>query len=504
MALVLYNTLTRRKEHFEPLEEGRVGLYVCGVTVYDRCHLGHAKSAVNFDLIVRYLRHRGYDVKHITNFTDVDDKIIARANEAGIDPLRLSQDMIDDYFRDMDSLKVRRADIYPKASETIPDIIEMIEGLVGKGYAYESQGSVYFSVRKAKEYGRLSGQSLDQMVSGARVEPGEDKRDPMDFALWKAAKPGEISWDSPWGKGRPGWHIECSAMCLKHIGKTVDIHGGGTELIFPHHENEILQSEAYNDAPFVKYWLHNGLLTIDQEKMSKSLKNFFLVQELLKNHTPQVVRFFVLNASYRQPLEYNEKSLDEAAKSLEKLQNTYDAMLSLQEQASGSDDATRLCEDAWKEIEARMDDDFSSREAIAAMFDFAREANRLWTERRLSRKGAENVTYVFDKFNGLFDVLSERRSMPSIEGELVELVNEAKVSLADAGDDSAAEKISSALAAEAPPEGREKMLLDLLLEVRRAARGSRNFALADRIRSRLGELGIEIQDTQEGAVWKRR
>jgi len=504
MALTLYNTLTRRKEIFVPLHEGKVGLYVCGVTVYDKCHLGHAKSAVNFDLIVRYLRYKGYEVKHVTNFTDVDDKIIARANEAGIDPLKLSQDMIDDFFRDMDALKIRRASAYPKASETITDIIEMIDGLIRKGYAYESQGSVYFSVRKAKEYGVLSGQSLDQMVSGARVEPGEDKNDPMDFALWKAAKPGEIFWESPWGRGRPGWHIECSAMCLKHIGKTVDIHGGGTELIFPHHENEILQSEAYSDAPFVKYWLHNGLLTIDQEKMSKSLKNFFLVQEILGKHSPQVVRFFILNASYRQPLEYNESSLDEAARSLEKLQNTHDAMRSLREKASGADDAAELCESAWNEVEARLDDDFSTREAIAAMFDLAREANRLWTERRLSRKGAENVASVFERFNDLFDVLLERGNLPTIENELLELVNEARNALTEAGDSASAERISAALAADRPAESRDKVLLDLLLEVREAARGSRNFVLADRIRSRLGELGIEIQDTQEGAVWKRR
>ncbi|HUU06812.1 MAG TPA: cysteine--tRNA ligase, partial [Thermoplasmata archaeon] len=298
MALVLHNTLTRTKEPFRPIEEGKVGIYVCGVTVYDKSHLGHAKSAINFDLIVRYLRHKGYDVKHVTNFTDVDDKIILRAKEMSMEPLDLSQRMIEDYFRDMDALKVRRATVYPKASETIPDIIAMVKGLVEKGSAYESNGSVYFSVRSAKEYGKLSGQTLDQMIVGARIEPGEDKRDPMDFALWKAAKPGEISWDSPWGNGRPGWHIECSAMCLKHIGRTVDIHGGGTDLVFPHHENEILQSEAFTDEPFVKYWMHNGMLTIGEEKMSKSLKNFFTVQDILAKYKPEVVRFFILNATY--------------------------------------------------------------------------------------------------------------------------------------------------------------------------------------------------------------
>ena len=464
MALVIHNTLTRKKEPFQPLSNGSVGIYVCGVTVYDQCHLGHAKSAINFDLIVRYLRHKGYAVTHVTNFTDVDDKIIARANERGIEPLKLSQQMIDEYFKDMDALRIKRASVYPKASETMQDIVSMVKGLIDKGYAYESNGSVYFSVRKAKEYGKLSGQSLDQMVSGARVEPGEDKRDPMDFALWKAAKPGEVSWDSPWGKGRPGWHIECSAMCLKHIGKTVDIHGGGTELVFPHHENEILQSEAYNDAPFVRYWMHNGLLTIDQEKMSKSLKNFFLVKDLLRKYSPEVIRFYLLNASYRQPLDYDERSLEDAGKALERLQNTYDLLRSATKNAGGSSDAKDLCDSTWKAFEERMDDDFSSREAIAVMYDFAREANRLANDASLSKKGAENIVDVFHRFNSLFDVLKEGKNTEDLSDKLVQL----------------------------------------LLDMRQEARKNKDFAAADKIRDRLAELGIEIQDKQDGAVWKQK
>jgi len=464
MAIVLYNTQSRKKETLEPVNKGKVGIYVCGITVYDMCHLGHAKSVINFDVIVRYLRRSGYEVKHVTNFTDVDDKIIARANELGMDPLRLSQSMIDEYFKDTTRLKIREADVYPKASETMPDIIAMIEGLVEKGYAYESQGSVYFSVRKAKEYGKLSGQNLDQLVAGARIEPGEDKRDPMDFALWKAAKPGEISWDSPWGKGRPGWHIECSAMCLKHIGKTVDIHGGGTELIFPHHENEILQSEAYNDAPFVKYWMHNGLLTLDQEKMSKSLKNFFLIRDILKRFPPEVVRFYVLNASYRQPLEYDEKSLEESGKALERLQNSYDSVRAAVNVASGSEDASALCEKTWKELEARMDDDFSTREAIAVMYDLAREANKLLGEKRLSRKGVKSILRVFDDFNDIFDVLT----------------------------------------AEEKGKGPDEAKIDEMIRARNEARKSKDFVEADRIRKELADQGIEIQDTKDGTVWKRK
>lgn len=462
MSLVLYNTLTRKKEPFEPLRKGKVGIYVCGVTVYDQSHLGHAKSAINFDVIVRYLRFKGYEVNHVTNFTDVDDKIIGRAKELGMEPLALSQAMIEEYYRDMDALKIRRANAYPKASETIPDIIDMVKGLIEKGYAYESQGSVYFSVKKAKVYGKLSGQSLDQMEAGARVEAGEDKRDPMDFALWKAAKPGEIAWDSPWGRGRPGWHIECSAMCLKHIGETVDIHGGGTELVFPHHENEILQSEAYNDAPFVRFWVHNGLLTIDQEKMSKSLKNFFLIKDILKKFPPEVVRFYILNASYRQPLDYTEISLAEAGKARERLQTTYDTLKAAAGSASGSEDAAELCSSSWKQFLERMDDDISTRDAIAVIYELSREVNKLLGERKLSRKGADNALKVFNDFTDLLDVIQtkDRKS----------------------GDDE----------------------IERLVTAREDARRRKDFAEADRIRKDLAGLGIEVQDTKDGAVWKRK
>ncbi len=488
MALVLYNTLTRKKEPFHPLEDRKVGMYVCGVTVYDQSHLGHAKSAINFDVIVRWLRYRGFDVNHITNFTDVDDKIIERAASMGIEPLKLAQDVIDAYFRDMDALKVKRASFYPRASQTMPEIIAMVKGLIEKGFAYESNGSVYFIVQKVKDYGKLSNQTLDQMVAGARVEPGEDKRDPMDFALWKAAKPGEIAWDSPWGKGRPGWHIECSAMCRKHIGKTVDIHGGGTELVFPHHENEILQSEAYNGAQFVKYWLHNGLLTIDQEKMSKSLKNYFLISDVLKKFRAEVVRFFIENASYRQPLDYTEKSLEEAAKSLERLQKTFESMKVASGAATGIDDAREICDKYWAEFEDRMDDDFSTREAIAAMFELAREGNRLLSEGRLSTKGAENIVTVFRRFNSILDVLAEDSAGPT----------EHKIILPVSGRTGPPVQV---------PQGVTEISdgqVDELVMQRLEARRRKDFKEADRLRRMLSELGVEVQDTQEGAVWKRK
>ena len=494
MALVLHNTLTRTKEPFRPIEEGKVGIYVCGVTVYDKSHLGHAKSAINFDLIVRYLRHKGYDVKHVTNFTDVDDKIILRAKEMSMEPLDLSQRMIEDYFRDMDALKVRRATVYPKASETIPDIIAMVKGLVEKGPAYESNGSVYFSVRSAKEYGKLSGQTLDQMIVGARIEPGEDKRDPMDFALWKAAKPGEVSWDSPWGKGRPGWHIECSAMCLKHIGRTVDIHGGGTDLVFPHHENEILQSEAFTDEPFVKYWMHNGMLTIGEEKMSKSLKNFFTVQDILAKYKPEVVRFFILNATYSAPLEYDENSLEESKKALEKLNNAYNAALAALDGANGGEDAKQLCDDTWRKVEERMDDGFSSREAVAIMFEFARETNKLTGEGRLSKKGAENLVLVFRRFNDIFDVLEDRRAI-TVRGTI-----DVQYSISP--------DISNTVELPDPMTMTEDDLSDEKVNewvrMRAAARTKKDFAYADMVRNRLTEFGIEVSDTKDGAVWKRK
>jgi len=485
MPLVLYNTLTRRKEPLEPVEDGKVGIYVCGVTVYDRSHLGHAKSAINFDLIVRYLRRKGYDVKHVTNFTDVDDKIINRAKELSMDPLELSRKMIEDYFRSMDTLRVRRASVYPKATETMPDIVAMVQGLVERDMAYESNGSVYFSVRKAMDYGKLSGQTLDQMVAGARVDPSEEKRDPMDFALWKAAKPGEVSWDSPWGKGRPGWHIECSAMCLRHIGETVDIHGGGTDLVFPHHENEILQSEAFTGKQFVKYWMHNGMLTIDEEKMSKSLKNFFLIDEVLARYSPQVVRFFILNANYRHPLEYSSSSLDDSKRALETLQNSYDEARAHVPVARGQDDAEALCADARRRLEERMDDDFNSRDAIAEMYDFSREANRLRSEGRLSRKGADNIVKVFDEFNDLFDVLSSVERLKVVSEGIVES-DEVDVDTVLARQELADEDI------------------DLLVRARQNARKRKDFSTADRIRDTLAARGVDIQDTRDGAVWKRR
>ncbi|MDD2779412.1 MAG: cysteine--tRNA ligase, partial [Candidatus Methanomethylophilaceae archaeon] len=324
MSLKIHNTLTGKKEDFIPIEEGKVKIYVCGVTVYDDIHMGHARSMIVFDMVVKYLRYSGYEVTHITNFTDVDDKIINRASEAGISPLELSAGYIEEYFRDSESLGIGRADMYPKASESMDDIISMVREIMDNGFAYEAEdGSVYFSVRKVKDYGRLTHRSLDDMESSGRIAEDPMKRDQMDFAIWKSAKPGEISWDSPWGKGRPGWHIECSAMIRSHLGDRIDIHGGGNDLIFPHHENEILQTEACTGEPLANYWMHNGMLQVKGEKMSKSLGNFFRVKEVASKYDPQTIRFYFLNTHYRSPLIYSEDALAEASVSLKRLVNNY-------------------------------------------------------------------------------------------------------------------------------------------------------------------------------------
>jgi len=461
--LQIYNTMTRRKEKFQPLSPGKVGIYVCGVTVYDDVHLGHARSAIAFDVIVRYLRYKGFEVNHVTNFTDVDDKIIERAKELGVEPLQLSRMYIEKFFEDMDCLRVKRATAYPKASETIPEIISMVQKLIDKGYAYVVDGDVYFDITKAKDYGKLSGQSLDQMLAGARVEVDDKKKHPADFALWKAAKPGEISWPSPWGPGRPGWHIECSAMCLKYLGPSLDIHGGGSELVFPHHENEIQQSEAANGVQFVRYWMHNGLLMVNEEKMSKSLRNFFRVRDVCRDYDPSVIRFFLLNTHYRQPLNYDIDALNEAKRSLERLQNTYRELIEYRNRATGSEDAKALCEKAIAEFEQSMDNDFNTRDALATMFNLAREANRLISERRLSKLGAENIISTMERFDSIFDILT--------------------VSMK-------------------PQDELLPKVIDLVLQVRESARKRKDFETADAIRKGLEDLGIEIQDSADGPKWK--
>lgn len=465
MSLRIFNTLTKQEEDFKPIEDKKVKMYVCGVTVYDDIHMGHARSIIVFDMITRYLRYRGYDVTHLTNFTDVDDKIINRAAEMGMEPLALSRMYIEKYFQDVDALGVKRANGYPKASENIPQIITMIQRIMDHGFAYKSEdGSVYFSVDKVKDYGRLTGQKLEDMQAGARVEVNELKRNPYDFALWKASKPGEIFWDSPWGKGRPGWHIECSAMCTEYLGETIDIHGGGNDLMFPHHENEILQSEAANGRPLANYWVHNGMLQVQDAKMSKSLKNFFSVRDVLAKHSKEELRFYVLSAHYRGPQVYSEAALEEASASLKRLHNVYHELVSAQKMAHGSDDAKDLVDSFRSKFIEAMDQDFNTRAAISELFEAVREINKLLADGRLSSEGARSILGVLKEMDSVFAILP---------------------------------------AEQASAEDRSGDMIDILIEVRNELRKRKQYDLADKIRERLKEKGVELQDTAEGVKWKR-
>ncbi|MCL2786726.1 MAG: cysteine--tRNA ligase [Methanomassiliicoccaceae archaeon] len=459
----IHNTLTNEKEIFEPIEEGKVRMYVCGVTVYDDIHMGHARSMIVFDMVAKYLRYAGYDVKHVTNFTDVDDKIINRANEEGVDPLELSARYIDRYFEEAGSIGVGRADIYPKASESMEDIIAMIADIINAGFGYPTEdGSVYFSVDKVKDYGKLTNQKLENMESSGRIVQDEQKKNPMDFAVWKAAKPGEVCWDSPWGKGRPGWHIECSAMIRHHLGDAIDIHGGGNDLIFPHHENEILQTEAVTGKPLAKYWMHNGMLQVKGEKMSKSLGNFFRVKEVMGKYDKQTVRFYFLNTHYRGPLVYGEEAVEEAAVSLKRLWNNYNELISYAKDAEGSDDMDPLISRTKDEFIENMNDDFNTRGAIASVFQMVRETNKAMSERALSKKGAESAISLLREIDTVFGVLPE-----------------------DAGDNSL------------------DAVMNVIIDIRAELRKRKAFDLADMIRDRLADAGIKLEDAAGGAKWKR-
>lgn len=473
--LKVYNTLTKQKEEFKPLKEGQVSIYVCGVTPYNHPHIGNARPFVTWDVIKRYFTHLGYKVKHIQNFTDVDDKIIRTANQEGVNWSDISTRYINSYFEVMDKLHVKHADTYPKVSQTIPEIIDMISVLIDKGYAYELNGDVYFSVEKFKGYGKLSGRKLEDMMAGARIEVNESKHNPMDFALWKAAKPGEPFWESPWGNGRPGWHIECSTMSLKYLGKTFDFHGGGSDLIFPHHENEIAQSQAYcgDDHSFARYWLHNGFITINQEKMSKSLGNFFTVKEILDKYPAEVLRFFIVSTHYRSPLDFSDARLDEAATSLNRLKNALD---NLKELAKNTTDATsgeeliakaKQCKQNFFEA---MDDDFNTALAIANMFDLSKEINIYYNEVTSGKVACSKVAV-----DTALDVFSE---MADIIGILEEDDNSADDGLVD-------------------------NLMNLIIDIRQNARKNKDWATADKIRDELKNIGITLEDSPTGVRWKK-
>ncbi|MBI4178806.1 cysteine--tRNA ligase [bacterium] len=471
MPLRVYNTLTGDKQPFEPLTPGKVGMYVCGVTVYDDCHLGHARCYVSFDVIRRYLIRRGYDVTHVQNFTDIDDKIIQRAAERGEDPLTLAREYEKRYFEVFDRLGVRRADRYPRATEEIEGMIALIGRLIEKNHAYPSDGDVYFSTSSFAGYGKLSKRTPESMMAGARVEISEKKRDPLDFALWKKSKPGEPSWPSPWGDGRPGWHIECSVMSGKYLGDTLDIHGGGQDLIFPHHENEIAQSEAASGKPFVRYFLHNGFVTVDGEKMSKSLGNFRTLEELYRQVDPMILRFFILSTHYRSPLTFTAKKLQDAEAGLSRLREGRRHLTELLKLkiSSGSDVEPGLAE--WPaavqaEFEDAMDDDFNTAEAIGAIF------------RMLSR------------VNQIYDRRAREGTVPAeLSGALKKIAAWIEVTAADV--------LGVSLNAAPAPAG-DSGEIEKLLAGRDAARKEKRYADADRIRDEIARLGYQIQDTPLG------
>ncbi|MCZ2127579.1 MAG: cysteine--tRNA ligase [Anaerolineales bacterium] len=463
--LKIYNTLSRKTEEFQTLEAGKVKMYVCGVTVYNDAHVGHAMSAIVFDIIRRYLEYRGYDVRHVMNYTDVDDKIIRRANELGEDPLALSARYIADYAADLRSLNVLQPTSTPQVSKTMPLIIKFIEGLIERGHAYAAEnGDVYFRVTSDDDYGKLSGRKLDDMQAGARVEIGEQKENPMDFALWKAAKPDEIFWESPWGKGRPGWHIECSAMNLAELGEQIDIHGGGNDLIFPHHENEIAQSESYTGKEFARYWIHNGMLQLGGEKMSKSLGNIVSIKKFLSERSSDAMRMLVLNGTYRAPLLFNDETLDAAERAVERLKS---ALKAANASAQGLDAAAasaldEAAESAKTNFVEAMDNDFNTAGAIAVLFELSKAINTA----RDSGASAEQIESAQATFKDLAGVLGL----------------------------TFAEKETS---------DEETAQIEALMSERAEARKAKNWQRSDEIRDQLKAMGIAVEDGKDGATWKR-
>lgn len=466
--LKIYNTLTKQKEEFFPFNPPMVKMYMCGPTVYDYFHIGNARSFILSDIVRRYLEYKGYVVTFVMNLTDVDDKIIKKANQEGKSAKEVAEFYIKEFFSDIEKLKIKPATYYPRATEFMNDMIEMIKRLEEKGIAYNVDGNVFYDVSKFTGYGKLSGKNTDELEVGARVEVNEEKKHPLDFALWKKAKEGEPYWESPWGKGRPGWHIECSAMSCKLLGESFDIHAGGHDLIFPHHENEIAQSEAANEKPFAKYWLHFGFLNINEEKMSKSLGNFFTAREILKKYSAEAIRLFFAQAHYRGPLNFNDELLQAAEKGVEKIQNLADKVE--EELQKNSNDGKKVEFDlkSWYEkFEQAMDDDLNSAQAVAAMFDFTREVNRVIAENEnLNKEFYSNVKTFLNKT--AVDVLGiitfqKKENLPSLENELIEL----------------------------------------LIQIRTEAKQNKNYALSDKIRDELKNLGVLLQDTKEGTSYKK-
>lgn len=464
MVLHIYNTLTRKKEKFETLRPGQVDMYICGPTVYDQAHVGHAMSVLVFDIIRRYLDFSGYTVRHVMNFTDVDDKIIQKAKQQNVAALELAESYINEYQRHLDDLNIRPATIFPRATEEIDQIITMIRELIERNHAYQANGDVYFRVRSFEEYGKLSGRRLEDMQVGARIEVDERKEDPLDFALWKASKPGEPAWESPWGPGRPGWHIECSAMNIHHLGEQIDIHGGGNDLIFPHHENEIAQSESLTGKPFARYWVHNGMLQLSGEKMSKSLGNLITIEEFLSNYEPDILRMLILTSNYRAPLAFNEETITQAGRALERLRAALRPALSNTNQAPADvpQNLEEQMEASRRGFQASMDDDFNTAGALGHLFALVRSIN-------LARDAGGDDPV-------LKPAQTLLRELSGVLGLTLE------------HDTTRSEDVAA--------------FVDLLVEVRTELRNQKLWALSDKIRDQLAELGVTLEDSKEGTTWR--
>ncbi|MBD9210461.1 MAG: cysteine--tRNA ligase [Ruminococcaceae bacterium] len=462
----VYNTLTRKKEELVPITPGEIKMYACGPTVYNYIHIGNARPLCIFDILRRYLEYRGYNVKFVQNFTDIDDKIIRRANEERVDFSEISERYIKEFWTDADGLNVRHATINPKATENIDAIIQIISTLIEKGYAYEAQGDVYFSTEKFKDYGKLSHQPLEDLEAGARIMVGEVKREPMDFAVWKAAKPGEPAWDSPWGKGRPGWHIECSAMNWRYLGDTIDIHCGGQDLIFPHHENEIAQSECFTGKPFAHYWMHNGYINVDNVKMSKSLGNFFTVRDVAEKYGYEPIRYLLISAQYRSPINYSTDIIEQCIAALNRLYTCRDSLdFELKNAADAEHDGDKAIIDGFDKYRGQfisaMDDDLNTADAIASIFELVRDINTNVVGKTPSKALVEGAIAMFDELTGVLGLVYNRKT----------------------------ETLDSDVEA--------------LIEARTNARKEKNWAEADRIRDQLKEMGIVLEDTAQGVKWHR-
>ena len=460
----IFNTLTREKEEFKPITEGEVKIYACGPTVYNYIHLGNARPICVFDVLRRYLEYRGYKVTFVQNFTDIDDKIIKKANEEGTDYKTVSEKYIEEFWKDAKGLNFRPATVHPKATENIDKIIEIVSGLIENGHAYAVDGDVYFSPKTFPEYGKLSHQPLEELEAGARIMVGDIKRDPMDFALWKAAKPGEPYWDSPWGKGRPGWHIECSAMVCRYLGETIDIHCGGQDLIFPHHENEIAQSECFTGKPFAHYWMHNGYINVDNVKMSKSLGNFFTVRDVAEKYGYEPIRYLMISSSYRSPINYSVDIIEQCKASLQRLYTCRDGIDFEIKNAPDGELDENIKAQFDKRVEQfikAMDDDLNTADGIAAVFELARDINTLVVGKGVTKATAEYAAKIFDELTGVLGLVYNRKTETLDED------------------------------------------IDAMIEARTKARKEKNWAEADRIRDELKAMGIVLEDTAQGVKWHR-